>query len=73
MRISDEGQYMIKCFYAEQIHHSSHYGVNKDGTSRHKIKILETSLTLDSGEILPLGLHGPCVVRLSPLFYREPY
>ena len=55
LRISDEWQYLIKCFYAEQIHQSSHYRVNKDGTSCQKIKKLETSLTLDSDEILPLG------------------
>jgi len=57
LRISDEGQYLVKLYTAEKLQSSAHFGVNKDGTSRKKVKILETSVTLDSGQQLPLGFH----------------
>ncbi|KAK6168687.1 hypothetical protein SNE40_019877 [Patella caerulea] len=37
LRISDEGQYLTKCLYADKLHACSHFGENKDGTRRKKV------------------------------------
>ena len=55
LRVADEGHYLIKLFYTHRIGQADNLGIKKDGTSRQKIKILDTSLTLDSGDVLPLG------------------
>ena len=36
---------------------SQHFGWNKDGTSKKKIKILENTVTLSTGQSLPTGYH----------------
>ena len=36
---------------------SQHYGWNKDGTSKKKIKIQENTVTLSTGQSLPTGYH----------------
>ncbi|XP_064653012.1 uncharacterized protein LOC135503383 [Lineus longissimus] len=53
--ISDEGQYVAKRFIAEQLKESTNWGLCKDGTTRKKRKILDTSITLSSGDIISLG------------------
>ena len=55
--ISDEAQYLVKLYTAEIIEASDHYGWNKDGTTKKKIKILENSITLPSGQTLHTGFH----------------
>ena len=45
----------MKLFYADAIEHSSAWGLHKDGTSRQKKKILTCTMTLNTGQQLPLG------------------
>ena len=45
----------MKLFYADAIEHSSAWGLHKDGTSRQKKKILTSTMTLNTGQQLPLG------------------
>ena len=55
LRISDEAQYLTKAFYGEKMEDSDHFGIKKDGTQRQKVKMLDNSITLPSGDVLPLG------------------
>ena len=50
-----EGHFLMKLFYADAIEHSSAWGLHKDGTSRQKKKILTSTVTLNTGQQLPLG------------------
>jgi hypothetical protein len=54
-KIIDEGHYLCKAYIAEQLEQSKHWGMGRDGTTRRKQKILDTSITLDSGETVTLG------------------
>jgi len=53
--ISDEAHFLVKKFYAEKLASTDHWGLNKDGTSRKKNKMVNVSLTLGEGETLSLG------------------
>ena len=53
--IVDEGQYLMRLFYAKQLTQTEHWGLARDGTQRKKRKVLDTSVVLDTGDILPLG------------------
>ena len=50
----------MKLFTADQIVNSDHFGWSKDGTSRNKQKILENTITLHNGVILPTWFHNVC-------------
>ena len=41
--------------YAEKIEDSTNVGIQKDGTKKQGIKIMTSSITLDTGEDLHLG------------------
>lgn len=51
----DEGHFLAKTFVAEKLNDTKAFGLQRDGTSRKKQKLLDTSVTLDSGEIISLG------------------
>ena len=53
--INDEGQYIAKRYIAEKLTECSNWGLNKDGTTRKKQKLLDTTVTLDSGKTVSLG------------------
>ena len=53
--IADEAQYLVKLYTAEQIESAEHYGWNKDGTTKKKIKILENTITLATGQTFSIG------------------
>ena len=53
--IVDESQYLMKVYYNHKLSETSHWGLNKDGTSRHRKKIMDTAIPLDGGDVLPLG------------------
>ncbi|XP_070174277.1 uncharacterized protein [Littorina saxatilis] len=55
VNFSDAAQFLMQVMYKEKIEESSNFGIKKDGTSRDKKKIITSSITLDSGEELPLG------------------
>ena len=55
VNIVAEGHILMKLFYADAIEHSSAWGLHKDGTSRQKKKILTSTVTLNTGQQLPLG------------------
>lgn len=51
----DEGHVMAKHFIREKIARCKSFGVHKDGTTRRKVKILDTSVKTDTGETFCLG------------------
>ncbi|XP_060575254.1 uncharacterized protein LOC132732770 [Ruditapes philippinarum] len=53
--IVDAGHYITKTFIADKLEQCENWGLNRDGTSRRKQKILDTSVTLDTGDIVSLG------------------
>lgn len=53
--INDEGHYIAKRFIASKLGESESWGINKDGTSRRKQKLLDTTVTLSSGDTMSLG------------------
>ena len=53
--IVDEGHYVAKAFISEKLSHTDSWGLNRDGTTRKKHKLLDTSITLSSGEVMSLG------------------
>ena len=53
--IVDEGHYVAKAFISEKLSHTDSWGLNRDGTTRKKHKLLDTSITLSSGEAMSLG------------------
>ncbi|CAG2245173.1 unnamed protein product [Mytilus edulis] len=55
--IVDEGYFIAKTFISEKLHQSENWGLNRDGTTRGKIKIVDTTITLDSGSVMSLGFH----------------
>ena len=57
VNISDKAQYLNKCYTAEMMETAHHFGWNKDGTSKNRKKILENSVTLCTGQVLPTGYH----------------
>ena len=57
VNISDEAQYLNKCYTAEMMETAHHFGWNNDGTSKNRKKILENSVTLCTGQVLPTGYH----------------
>ena len=55
-RIVDEGHIIAKAFIKERVlKRSKSFGLHKDGTTRKKVKILDTSIRTDSGESFCLG------------------
>lgn len=53
--IVDEGHYSAKNFIAKKIEVADNIGISRDGTTRKKEKILDTSITLSTGEVMSLG------------------
>ena len=53
--IVDEGHFLAKTYISEKLENSQHWGINRDGTSRQKKKLLDTSVTLSNGEVISLG------------------
>ncbi|XP_045190091.2 uncharacterized protein LOC123547228 [Mercenaria mercenaria] len=53
--IVDEGHFLAKTFISQKLSETENWGLNRDGTTRRKQKILDTSVTLASGDILSLG------------------
>ena len=53
--IVDEGHYLAKKFIAKKIENAENIGISRDGTTRKKDKIIDTSITLDTGEVMSLG------------------
>ena len=51
----DESQFLVKHYYSKVLRSTSHWGLNKDGTSRQKRKIVDTAITTGEGDVLPLG------------------
>ena len=45
----------MRRFYIEKLKSASSWGLHKDGTTRQKVKILDTTIRLSDGEVLPLG------------------
>jgi hypothetical protein len=52
---ADQTHFLIKKYYGETLSKRKHLGYNKDGTSRKKRKIVNAAITVDTGEIFPLG------------------
>ncbi|KAL4219419.1 Piwi-like protein 1 [Mactra antiquata] len=55
--IVDEGHYLAKAFISKQLSETENWGLNRDGTTRKKQKILDTTITLSSGDVLSLGFN----------------
>ncbi|XP_045159232.2 uncharacterized protein LOC123524811 [Mercenaria mercenaria] len=53
--IVDEGHFIAKTYIAEKLDESSTWGLSRDGTTRKKKKILDTTVTLDDGKVISLG------------------
>lgn len=53
--IVDEDHFLAKRFISDEIAESKHWRLNRDGTTRGKQKIVDTSLTLSYGKIISLG------------------
>lgn len=53
--IIDEGHFLAKTFISEKLAETENWGLNRDGTTRKKQKLLDTSVTLSSGEVYSLG------------------
>ena len=54
-QINDEGHFIAKKFIASRLEASDNWGLNKDGTSRKRKKILDTTVTTGTGETMSLG------------------
>ncbi|XP_035826417.1 uncharacterized protein LOC106012166 [Aplysia californica] len=55
-RIVDEGQVLAKTFIRKKaLKRSKGFGMHKDGTTRKKVKILDTSISTEEGEAYCLG------------------
>ena len=54
-QINDEGHFIAKRYIAVQLGSSENWGLNKDGTSRKRKKILDTTVTTGNGETMSLG------------------
>jgi hypothetical protein len=50
----DEGHYIAKTFIAEKLSETANWGLSHSGTTRRKRKILDSSVTLASGDIMSL-------------------
>lgn len=55
--IVDEGHFLAKAYISKQLSETENWGLNRDGTTRRKQKIVDTSITLATGEILSLGFN----------------
>ena len=55
--IVDQGHFLAKTYISERIEKCENWGLNRDGTTRRKQKILDTSVTLNSGDIISLGFN----------------
>ncbi|XP_053381945.1 uncharacterized protein LOC128549357 [Mercenaria mercenaria] len=53
--IVDEGHFLAKTYISTVIDAAESFGLNRDGTSRKKQKIVDTSVTLDTGDVMSLG------------------
>ena len=54
-QINDEGHFIAKKYIATRLEASDNWGLNKDGTSRKRKKILDTTVTIGTGETMSLG------------------
>ena len=55
--IVDQGHFLAKTYFSEKIDKCENWKLSRDGTSWRKQKILDTSFTLDSGDIISLGFN----------------
>ena len=53
----DLGHLLAKTYISEKLDKCENWGLSRDGTSRRKQNILDTSVTLDSGDIISLGFN----------------
>ena len=53
--MADEGHFIAKTYIAQALENTDNWGINRDGTTRRKQKILNTSVTLDTGDVISLG------------------
>ena len=53
--ILDEGHYLAKAYISTVIDAAESFGLNRDGTTRKKEKIVDTSVTIDTGDVMSLG------------------
>ena len=53
--IADEGQALAKQFIGKEMAECEGWGTNRDGTTRRKEKLLDTTVTLSSGKVYSLG------------------
>ncbi|KAL3831421.1 hypothetical protein ACJMK2_023172 [Sinanodonta woodiana] len=67
--IVDEGHYIAKTFILEKFNKAENGSLGRDGTTRKKKKIVDTSITLDSGDVISLGLDR---VYKENAIYKEP-
>ena len=54
-QINDEGHYIAKRYIATTLESAQNWGLNKDGTTRKRKKVLDTTVTTDTGETMSLG------------------
>ena len=55
--IIDERHFLAKTFIAQKLDAVDNWGLNRDGTTRRKQKILDTSVTLDTGDVISPGFN----------------
>ena len=53
--MADEGHFIAQSYISSRLQNTEYWGIHKDGTSRNKRKLLDTSITLSSGENFSLG------------------
>ncbi|XP_045173195.2 uncharacterized protein LOC123534827 [Mercenaria mercenaria] len=53
--IVDEGHYLAKAYIADKLEQTTNWGLGRDGTTRRKEKIVDTAITLASGDNISLG------------------
>ena len=61
INMADEGHFIAQSYISSRLQCSENWGLHKDGTSRRKRKLLDTSITISSGENFSLGFS--CVAR----------
>ena len=61
INMADEGHFIAQSYISSRLQCSENWGLHKDGTSRRKRKLLDTSVTISSGENFSLGFS--CVAR----------
>ena len=55
--VVDLGHLLAKTYISERLDKCENWGLSRDSTSRRKQNILDTSVTLDNGDIISLGFN----------------